>query len=367
MVAPPTVNPRVAVCHEWITTFSGSEQVAAAIAEALDAARVFTFTGERELITTLFGDRPVETVGRLGRSRLAQRHWQWFLPQMPRSWRSLDLSGFDVVVTSSHATVNSIRVPDGVHISYCHTPMRYAWEWEQELDRFPLPLAKLWPFIASSLRRQDLERSHNVDLFIANSHNVAARIRRYYARDAEVVYPPIDTTYWTPDPRHEKESFFLVAGRLVAYKKPQLAVEAAREAGVPLVIAGAGPLREKLGAMTSSDVRFVDSPGRETLRDLYRSARALVFPGEEDFGMTMVEAQACGTPVVALDRGGAREAVVDGKTGELYADPSDLAGRLHGFDDRSYEAKALREHADRFGAYRFADEIRSIVGGAGRD
>ncbi len=361
MVAALSARSRVAVCHEWITTFSGSEQVAAAITEAVGADRVFTFTADPELVATLFGDRSVETLDGVGNWRVAREHWQWFLPLMPRSWRSLDLTSFDVVITSSHATVNSIRVPNGVHISYCHTPMRYAWEWEHELDRFPPPLRMAWPLIASLLRKQDVERSHHVDVFIANSTNVASRIRSHYGREAEVVYPPIDTAYWTPDGTQKKGSFFLVAGRLVAYKKPQLAVQAAREAGVPLVVAGAGPLRERLEKMPAGDVTFVDSPDRGTLRTLYREARALVFPGEEDFGMTMVEAQACGTPVIAFDRGGAKEAVIDGETGELFSDPSDLVRRLRGFDDPRYDVRALRKHAERFGAYRFADEIRSIV------
>jgi glycosyltransferase involved in cell wall biosynthesis len=296
---------------------------------------------------------------------MAREHWQRFLPLMPRAWAAFDLGGFDAVVTSSHACANAIRVPDGtIHISYTHTPMRYAWEWHEELDRVPAALRPAWPAIAAMLRRQDANRSRRVGMFVANSEHIADRISAAYGRESQVVYPPVDTSWWTPAAEPPERSTFLVAGRLVAYKRVALAIEAARLAHVPLVIAGSGPQLEELRHMAAgADIRFVVNPSREELRELYRSARALVVPGIEDFGMTMIEAQACGTPVIARGIGGACEAVVDGETGLLTSDGSavTLASTLLRFDGATLDPARIRVHAERFGVERFETEIREVV------
>lgn len=357
-------GPRVAVCHEWVTTYGGSEQVARRLVTALGATDVFTFTARPELAEALFPGRRVH-VSPLGRTAMAREHWQRLLPLMPRAWAAFDLRGFDVVVTSSHACANAVRVPHGtVHVSYTHTPMRYAWEWRQELDRVPAALRPAWPAIAAALRRQDGARARRVDRFVANSEHVAQRIRDAYGRDARVVYPPVDVSWWTPATEPRERSAFLVAGRLVAYKHVAVAIEAARLAHVPLVVAGEGPQLEQLRRVAAgADIRFVLGPSREELRELYRSARALVVPGIEDFGMTMIEAQACGTPVIARGAGGACEAVVDGETGWLTPDGSavTLASTLLRFDGATLDRSRIRAHAERFRTERFDTEIREVV------
>lgn len=363
--SPSGVGARIALCHEWLTTFGGSEVVAGHIAAALlDIEDVYAFAVNDSLASDLFPGRCVRAASRIGRSELARRHWQWLLGAMPSAWRNLDLSEYDVVITSSHACVNSIRTrPDAVHISYCHTPMRYAWNHETEIERFPRLVRPLWPHLAARLRDQDQDRAASVTRFIANSRNVAARIERYYGRQADVVYPPIDTSYWSPDPSVEKQEFFLLAGRLVPYKRPEVAVRAAELAKVPLVVAGGGPMLERLRAMSGPNVRFVESPSRSQLRTLYRQAGALVFPGEEDFGMTMVEAQACGTPVLALGRGGALEAVEEGATGSLYDGYSseDLARAMQRQDPGLYNQTLLRAHAEKFSIGAFEDAMLKVV------
>lgn len=360
-------STRTALCHEWVTTFGGSEQVAQRIATALDVERVFTVAAEPSLAKDLFADCPVEVIASWGRRRLGKRHWQWFLPLMPHAWKELDLSDYDLVVTSSHACVNAIRVAPGArHVSYCHTPLRYAWEWQAELDRFPDLVRPFWPAIANRFRRWDRRWAQRVDLFIANSRHVADRISRYYGRDSVVLPPPIDTQFWKPadvDVKHEE--FFLFAGRFVAYKRADVAIEAAKIAGAPLVIAGSGPQLDLLKKIAGPMVTFVEQPTRSELRDLYRRATALVCPGVEDFGMTAVEAQACGTPVIALARGGAVESVIDGKTGLLYEDanPSGLAHALRAFRAHSYELTEMRANAERFDSSRFDDRLREIIAG----
>jgi glycosyltransferase involved in cell wall biosynthesis len=283
---------------------------------------------------------------------------------MPYAWSHLPLGGYDAVVTSSHACVNAIQVPEGIpHISYCHTPMRYAWQWRSEIGRVPAPLRPLWPAAAGWLRLADRRWAQRVTRYIANSRHVAERIRDSYGREADVVYPPVDTTYWTPPTEDARSEVFLVAGRLVAYKRADVAIRAAGEAGVRLVVAGAGPELPDLRRIAGANVTFAIDPPRDELRELYRNARALVNPGVEDFGMTMVEAQACGTPVLALARGGAMEAVLDGVTGELYSDsdPGTLAAHLRSFEPGRFDPADIRAHAQRFDTARFDEAITEIV------
>jgi len=358
---------RVAIVHEWLTTYGGSEQVAQRLATALDATDVFTFTARPELAEALFPGRRVHVTW-LGDRGSAREHWQRFLPVMPRAWRSLDLRGFDVVVTSSHACANAIRVPRGtLHVSYVHSPMRYAWRWREELERVPAALRPVWPIAAAAFRSDDRRFAREVDVFVANSAHVAAHVREAYgaASAGPVAEGTVGGGTGTEVPARREG--FLVAGRLVAYKRVATAIEAARIAGIPLVVAGDGPQLPTLRRLAAgADVRFIVRPERAALRELYRSVRALVVPGIEDFGMTMVEAQACGTPVLALGAGGALEATADGRTGSLYADPSpaSLARAMTAFDGEAFDRHDVRAFAERFDAMRFDEEIARIVGEA---
>lgn len=363
MHSPNDRSLSVAVCQEWLLGRYGSERVAASIADALDARDIFAFAAASDISEELFIDRRVHS-SRIGRTRFARRYWRVLLPLMSAWWRRLDLGEYDIVVTSSHAVVNSIRVRrDALHISYCCTPMRYAWMWRSELRRFPKVLWPVWPFAAAILRHGDRRRSRNVDVFVALSTDVAQRIERWYGRESVIVHPPVDTMFFHPDPSVEREPFFLFAGRLIAYKRPDLAVRAAKEAGVPLVIAGGGSEINRLRRMGGPTVRFVEAPSDERLRDLYRRATALVFPGVEDFGIVMVEAQACGTPVIALGEGGAVDSVRNGETGVLYQgeSASALAGVLRGFDVSRYDPLVIRRHAERFSIDAFQRSIRDVI------
>jgi glycosyltransferase involved in cell wall biosynthesis len=356
---------RVALCHEWCTTVGGSEKVARAIADAWPVRDVFTFTARAEAIERCFGDRRVATT-RLGRHRLAAEHWQWFLPVMAAAWRRLDLSAYDVVLTSSHACVNAVRPrPDARLISYCHTPMRYAWDWRAELGRAPALLRPAWPLVAAQLRRADRRRSRRVELFVANSRFVANRIAAAYGAPAAVVHPPVDTHRFTPAARPGGDHL-LLAGRLVAYKRPEVAIEAATRSGRRLVVAGSGPLLARLRARAGPSVRFEPDPDDDRLLELYRHASALVLCGVEDFGIVPVEAQACGVPVVAFDAGGVRETVIDGRTGILYRDPGPdgLLAALACADATPWDPPAIRAHAERFAPERFRsafEHLRAVV------
>jgi glycosyltransferase involved in cell wall biosynthesis len=370
-VALQTVRPtdtltglRIALCHEWFTRLGGSEIVAKAIVDTFGIQDVYTFAASAELTEQLIPSANVRA-STWGSSSLARRHWEWFLPVMPIAWSRMRLSSYDVVITSAHAFTNWAHASDtAVHISYCHTPMRYAWEWRSEIKRFPIAIRPMWPLVAAMLRRGDARAARRPDAFIANSAHVADRIRARYQRPAHVVYPPIDTDYWTPatDGAGTRE-FFLLAGRMVAYKHPEVAVRAAVSAGVPVVIAGAGPEFERMRRDAPAQTTFVDRPSRSELRELYRNARALLNPGVEDFGMTMVEAQACGTPVIAKNAGGAKESVIPGVTGILYEDGNvaALASVLKRFDTHRYSADAVRANSLRFGRGEFSERMRDVV------
>lgn len=362
--ASPVETPRsrVAVCHDWFTTLGGADKVAALLSRHFQADLVASFAARPELIDQLEVTGTVVT-SRLNRLARLGRRWQAFLPVMPLFWRALDLEGHDVVITSSHATVNAVRTPHALRVCYCHTPMRYAWRWREEQRRLPRPLQFTLPATAAALRRADRRWARHVDVFVANSTTVAERIERYYGRSSQIVHPPIDTDLWTPAARPTSGDFFLVAGRLVGYKRSRRAVRAARAAGARVVVAGDGPDLAAIEQEADAGVTIVRSPDDETLLSLYRDARALLFAGVEDFGMTIVEAQACGTPVVARRAGGALDSVIPGTTGVLVDDGSvaGLSNAIRSFDDAAYDPAAIRRHAEGFGVKRFLEAMERVV------
>ena len=355
---------RVAVCHDWLTTLGGADKVAALLSRHHGAETFAAFALRPELAESL------DVRGRLLASRCndlasAGRNWQYLLPAMSTFWASLDLGDPDVVLTSSHAAVNAVRTGPGTHrVCYCHTPMRYAWEWREERSRLPRPVRPALGPAAAALRRADRRWSRSVDVYVANSRFVAGRIRRAYGREAVVVHPPIDVDRWRPGPPATGD-FFLVAGRLVGYKQPMTAVLAARQVGAPVVVAGSGPVLDEVAALGDPGVTIVESPDDELLRELYQQARALVLPGVEDFGMTVLEAQACGTPVVARAAGGTLDSVVPGVTGVLVegGDVAAFADALRRFDRDAFDPAAVRRHAEGFSAERFLAQMDDVLAG----
>lgn len=351
------------VCHEWFAALGGSDRVAARLADVVEADVVYTFALDTSTTERLGVQRPVVT-WRFGGWAARHRRFQWLLPLMPLVWRCLDLSGASQVVTSSHACVNAVRTPGAHRTSYCHTPMRYAWEWRLEAARAPRFARPALPAVAAVLRWADRRWSRRVDTYLANSRFVAERIRRAYGREAAVVHPPVDLGRWQPPDGLAAASrrAFVVAGRLVAYKRADLAVRAATAAQVPLVVAGDGPELPKLRHLAGSTITFEVDPDDERLVELVRDARALVFPGVEDFGILPVEAQACGTPVIARAQGGAVETVVDGVTGTLI-DSDELGAwttALVRFDESAYDPGAMRRSAERFSSEEFDRQLRDM-------
>ncbi len=351
---------RLAVAHDWLVTYAGSERVVEQILQAYPDARLLTALVEP--------DRLPPSLRRAEPSFLqhvpaATRHHEWLLPVMPLAWALREpLGDVDAVVSSSHACAKAVRFAPGVpHLCYCHTPMRYAWDFESEKRRFPVATRPPARLLMAWFRRWDRATAERVDMFVANSTAVADRIARSYGRRSQVIHPPVDTDRFTPG--GEREDAFLYVGRLAGYKQPELVVEAFAGLEDRLVVVGEGPLLPYLRKRATANVSFLGHVDEEALVRLYRSARALVFPAEEDFGIAMAEAQACGTPVIALDRGGARDIVDAGETGWLLDAPTAEQVRAAVRLAAAVELDPVEIHrrAQRFAARRFREEIGAAL------
>ncbi len=294
------------------------------------------------------------------------------LPLIPAAMAHLDLGDVDLVVCSHHAFANRVRPPPGVPvISYTHTPARWIWEPSMRATEVGGVLGRLGlSAFAASQRRADAAAARRAGRIVVNSRHVAGRVGRWWGCPADVVPPPVDTERHTPDPSVRREPFFLLAGRLVPYKRPEVAVAAAERAGVRLVVVGEGRSRAAVEAVAGRGTVLLGEVDDATLLDLYRRCRALVFPGEEDFGIVPVEAQACGAPVLARRIGGVLDSVVDGVTGALYDVGDDevgaLSSALRAFDPCRFDPDAVRANAERFSAssfrHRFAEVVRRTFG-----
>lgn len=351
---------RIAVAHEWLVGYAGSERVVEQLLVAFPDARLLTTLVRRDSLPELLQRAEPSFLQRIPG---AASHHEWLVPLMPFAWRARgELSGVDAVISSSHACAKGVRVAEGVpHVCYCHTPMRYAWRFEDERSRFPAPLRPVVQAGMSWFRRWDRKTAGRVTRFVANSTYVARQISSIYGRDADVVHPPVDTEYFTPGGEVGQE--FLYVGRLVSYKRADLVVDAF--AGLPhhLAVVGDGHLRAELEARATPNVRFLGTVDRERLRSLYRGARALVYPAEEDFGIAMAEAQACGTPVIALAHGGAVDIVEPDATGWLLAEATMAAVRqaVEEAATSKPDRGAIRERALRFAEATFRSRMREVV------
>jgi glycosyltransferase involved in cell wall biosynthesis len=357
--------PRVAVVHEWLTVPGGSEQVVLELLAMFPQAELFTSIYDPTPWPAQITDRPVHA-SYLNRIPGARRHYQKLLPLMDRAYRAFDLTDFDLVLSSSHACAKNVRVPRGaLHVCYCHTPMRYAWEegfleGEQVGGLIGLAL----PPLLKRLRREDLAGAASPDVFVANSRHVAERIERYYGRTAEVVNPPVDVEHFLGLARRPGDRY-VVFGRVVPYKRVDIAVAACAQLGVGLEVAGDGRALStvRAGAAQAGGIEFLGRVGERERDELLSGARALLFPGEEDFGIVPVEAQAAGVPVIAYGVGGASETVLDGRTGVLFGEQSAaaLARAIERFEGLRLREEEIRANAARFGRERFRREMAEII------
>ena len=350
---------KVAIVHDWLNGMRGGEKVLEALLELWPDAPIFTLFHERGKVSRAIESHPIVTSS-LDRIPGIYTHYRNLLPLYPAAITSLDVGTVDLVISSSHSAAKGIRTGSARHICYCHTPMRYAWDavgdYATDIPK-RIGLAAFGP----RLRRWDKATAQHVDDFIANSNFVAARIQSCYGRHATLIPPPVDTTFFCP-PR-QPEDFFLSAGALVPYKRVDLAVEAFNRSGHRLIVAGEGPERKRLMRKAHANIEFTGWVSNRELRDLYRRARALIFPGREDFGIVPVEARSCGCPVIAFSDGGVGELLKDGINSILFEEQSipDLQAAIDRFETLEWLEGSVRQGTSRFSRESFKSRIKNFV------
>ena len=354
----------VALAHDWLTGMRGGERVLEILCQGFPKAPIHTLIHNRDSVSPVINAHPVHT-SLLQRIPGIERTYRRFLPLYPAVVAAMPAPNADVLISTSHCAIKSLHTRPGArHLCYCFTPMRYAWTfYEEYFGRNPVKALMVRPLLAA-LRRWDRRTAARVDHFVAISRHVRDRIRRFYGREADVVYPPVNTELWTPgdDPvRHD--GFDLIVSALVPYKRVELAVRAYTRSGVPLKIVGSGSAYRELLALAGPNVELLGRQPDDVLLDLYRTCRLLIFPGEEDFGIVPLEAQACGKPVVAYGVGGALETVQAGVTGVFFNQQTEdaLLDAVTRAAAHTWDPAAIRTHAERFGIPRFVQGLSNSL------
>jgi len=355
---------RVAIVHEWLTSMRGGEKVVEVLCEMFPQADVYTLLHVKGSVSPVIEKMPIQTsfIQHLPFSKSRYRH---YLPLFPLAIRRLVPDRYDLVISSHHSVAKGVTTGSRtLHVCYCHTPMRYIWGL---FDDYFAPGKS--GFITRTgarlfrkyLQRWDVRSASHPDVYIANSENVRRRIQSIYGRDAEVIYPPVDVSSFRCSPT--RKDYFLVAGALVPYKRVDIAIDAFNQTGERLVVAGSGPEQARLERIAQSNIEFRGQVSDGELRDLYSECRALVFPGEEDFGIIPLEAMASGAPVIALGKGGALETVVDGETGIFFPEqtPAALVATLERFGGYRFDQTQLRDHAAGFDKKIFVEKLGKTI------
>ncbi len=353
---------RVAIIHDYLNQYGGAERVLEALHDLYPQAPVYTSIYDADAMPAAYRGWDIRT------SWMQQlpgwrRHFRKYFLLYPSAFESFDLSQYDLVLSSSSAYAKGIiPAPHATHICYCHTPMRFAWRTDDYVSRegFGQLQRTVLPIALSYVRLWDVSTAPRVDCFIANSRAVEARIKRYYGRDALVIPPPVDLAPFCSRPPGE---FYLAGGRLIPYKRLDLAVRAFTALKLPLKIFGDGRDRAELQRLAGPNVEFLGQVSEQQRQDLFAECRAFVFPGEEDFGITPLEAMAAGRPVIAYGAGGALDTVIEGVTGRFFAEQSAgaLAAAVAASRADVYDPTVIRQHAEAFGRELFIERIRALV------
>lgn len=355
---------KIALVHDYLIQDGGAERVLQVFRDLWPKAPIFALLYDPDRMGDRFRGSDIRT-SFLQNAPFAPKRYKWLMPFMPAATEKYDLSGYDVVLSSTSAFAKGVITrADTLHICYCHTPTRYLWSdthsYIEEMS-LPPPLKRMMPMVLSRVRAWDRMAADRVDKFIANSETVRGRIRKYYRRDSRVIHPPVDThQYGISDSIGD---YYVAGGRLVAYKRFDIVLKAFNKLGIPLKIFGDGPDGEKLRKTAKKNIEFVGRISEFEKAKLYSQAIAYLNPQEEDFGITAIEAMASGTPVIAYRKGGACETITEGRTGEFIEEQSweELANEVIRFERGKYDPKAIREHALNYDVGKFKDRIRRFV------
>lgn len=356
--------------HDWLTTYGGAELVLKSLLEIWPGTPVYTLVFDKKGNCADIIDSTRVIGSSINDLPFARRKHRSYLPLMPLAVEQFDLSGYDLVLSDSHAVAKGVITgPDQLHISYIHTPIRYVWDLQNQYLTHAHLTRGIKGFMARSLlhyiRMWDMRTVSGVDHYISNSAYIARRIWKLYKREATVIHPPVEIDRFTA--QEEKEDFYLTISRLVPYKKVDLIVRAFSE--MPdkrLKVIGTGPEMKALKKIAAPNIEFLGFQSNQMVEDTLQRARALVYAAEEDFGIVLVEAQACGTPVIAYGKGGSLETVIQGKTGVLFPDqtPESLIRAVESFEKQGkFDSKVIRQHAEGFSKDRFKEEMRTFVEG----
>ncbi len=354
---------KVALAHDYLNQYGGAERVLEQLHDLYPDAPIYTSMYAPNVMPAAYRSWDIRTSFMQKLPFVATRH-QAYLMAYPIAFESFDLGAYDVVISNSSAFCKGVVTgPNTLHISYCLTPMRWVWRYRDYVDRERLGgvARTLLPPLIHYLRVWDAMASSRVDRYVAISSTVAARIRKYYRRDSEIIYPPVDTAQF---PEYcPSGDYYMTAGRMTPYQRKDLIVDAFRDLGRPVKIVGDGRDRARLQARATPNVEFPGWVDDATLRDLYTHCRGYLFPGEEDFGIAPVEAQAAGKPVIAFAAGGALDTVIDGETGVHFArqTPGDLADAIRRFESLTFDPARIRQNARRFSAQVFRERFSNFV------
>jgi glycosyltransferase involved in cell wall biosynthesis len=357
---------KVAIVHYWLVGMRGGEKVVEALCEMYPQADIFTHVYVPEMVSErIRRHRIIPTfIDALPR---AARMYKAYLPLMPLALEQLDLRGYDLIISSESGPAKGVIAPaDALHVCYCHTPMRYIWNMYHDYRSSAGWIARLMmPSLTHYLRMWDVTSAARVDSFVANSATVARRIHRYYGADAVVIHPPVDTNAFSIAAPSELEDYFLMAGELVSYKRPDLAVHAFNEMKLKLVVIGGGEMLDEIRRVAGPTVTVLGSQPFDVLKQHYARCRALIFPGEEDFGMVPVEAMASGRPVVAFGRGGATETVAEGESGVFFAEQTveAISSAVTSLARIEIDPAKIAAHARQFGHDQFLQKLRMHIDG----
>ncbi|MCX6730145.1 MAG: glycosyltransferase, partial [Candidatus Portnoybacteria bacterium] len=357
---------------DYLNQYGGAEKVLEAFLEIFPDAPIYTLLYDKKIVNKFFSGKKIKT-SFLQKLPFIRKHHRLFPPLMPLAVERLDLSDYDIVLSDSAAFGKGVITrPDTLHICYCHTPIRYAWDDSHKYVReFSMKkVAKFFvPIFMNYLRLWDREAAYRVDKFICNSGFVAQRIKKYYKQESEVIHPPVDTENFglkddeTKNTLKKNEEYFLMVGRLLPYKRFDMAIEAFNKLELPLKIIGNGPEMKKLKKMANWNIEFLGEKNNQELKKYYQNSQALIFPQEEDFGIVALEAMACGRPVIAYRGGGALESVLEGKTGVFFDEQTvdSLVDVVKGFNASKFDSKTIYQHALKFDKENFKKKIKAFI------